>query len=535
MLRQRRSGAVRFSLALLISLATTGACGDNQVTDEEPEVRNVILFIGDGMGLQQISMLTHYRRVMTPEAPLTSFEIMWDQHASGLNDVYMIDTLVVDSAAAATQMACGMMTITQVIGLDQDGYPCHTVLEEAYDLGKSTGLITDTRITHATPAAFAAKQVSRDLEPEIADDLINGVARDKVQIMLGGGGRNLIPASAQFSDIAGCEGIDPSVDGSSKREDEQNLIADAQDNGYAFACTAEQFAAIPETEGTKILGVFARSGFPFYPERAEVPGVPTIREMTEKSISILEQNPNGFFLMVEAGQIDWGAHDNDGAYVLEAMREADETLLYLMDYVAQNPDTLLVVTADHETGGMGFSYGQIDDIITPLPSGDDHTTPFNFAVANESFSYLTSQTMSYAGMVDSIASDLYLDDFEPNPEYTLEQGAQDLVDLVIEHTDHDFTMEQAMEVLYVEPGTEILPQPHGHDRFYPHDPFRNRLSMQFVDDTHLVWSTGTHTNTPVPIFAVGSEEYAGRVRGYGHAVEVGHIIFAALNNETATQ
>jgi len=155
----------------------------------------------------------------------------------------------------------------------------------------STGLITDTRITHATPTAFAAKQVSRDFEPEIAADLINGVSRDKVQIMLGGGGRNLIPESARFSDIPGCEGIDPAVDGSSQREDERDLIADAQDNGFAVACDGAQLAALPENEGTKILGVFARSGFPAFPERAEVAGVPSILDMTQKSVSIMEKNP----------------------------------------------------------------------------------------------------------------------------------------------------------------------------------------------------------------------------------------------------
>ena len=494
-------------------------------------VRNVILFIGDGMGLQQISLLTQYRRVMNPDMPLTSFERLFKDHYVGINDVYMLDSLVVDSAAAATQMACGIMTISQVIGLDPMGAPCRTVLEEAFDLGKSTGLITDTRITHATPAAFVAKQVSSDLEPEIADDMINGVARDKVQIMLGGGGSNLIPASLRFSDIAGCEGIHSSVDGSSERADEQNLIADAQANGYRFACTHDDFDALPEDEGTKILGIFARSGFPYYPERATIRGIPSITAMTEKSISILEKNPNGFFLMVEAGQIDWGAHDNDGAYVLEAMKEADDALLYLMDYVEQNPDTLLIVTADHETGGMGFSYAQADDNTDELPFCDTHTASFDFPLAEESYHYLTQQTMSYAGMVDAIASNLYLDGFVPNPEYPIEQGVQDLITMVSEHTGHTLTEEQAMEVLYVDPDTGTVP--HGYDRFYPHNPFRNRLSMQFVDDTHLVWATGTHTSTPVPIMAIGNPDYAQQVLGYGHSVNVGNIIFAALNNESS--
>ena len=238
--------------------------------------------------------------------------------------------------------------------------------------------------------------------------------------------------------------------------------------------------------------------------------------------------------MVEAGQIDWGAHDNDGAYVLRAMQSADETLAYLMDYADAHPDTLLIVTADHETGGMGFSCGQIDDATMELPSGATHTTPFDFAVATESFDDLTEQTMSYAGMVDSINADLYLEDFEPNSEYPIEDGIQELIALVDEHTGHSLSEEQAMQVLHVEPTTATLPQPQpqpqGPDRFHPHDTFRNRLSMQLVDDTHLLWSTGTHTSTPVPIMAMGKPEFAEQVRGHGHSVAIGALIFAALND-----
>lgn len=533
------------SYAILLAILSGLGCGDNGIVpepggmqhDAEPipqepvPVRNVILFIGDGMGLQQISLLTQYRRVVTPEAPLTSLERLFEDHYTGFNDIYMLDGLVVDSAAAATQMACGVMTITQAVGLDGWRSPCRTVLEEAFELGKSTGLITDAPITDATPAAFATKQVSSDRETAIADDLIDGIARDTVQIMLGGGGRNFIPASQRFSDIAGCEGLDRSVNGRSNRMDEENLISKAQANRYHFACNHDDLDQITEDEGTKILGIFASAGFPKYPERASVRGIPSLTAMAEKSISILEKNPDGFFLMVEAGQIDWGAHDNDGAYVLEAMKEADNTLNYLMSYAQKNPDTLLLVTADHETGGMGFSYGQMGADTSELPSGGINTVLFDFARAEESYGYLAQQTMSYAGMVDSIAAELYLDDFVPNPAYPLEDGVQELIARVSEHTGHTLTEEQAIEVLYVEPDTTTLPQPHGHDDFYPHNPFRNRLSMQFVDDTHLVWATGTHTSAPVPIMAVGNPKYAQQVVGYGHSVDVGNIIFAALNND----
>lgn len=500
--------------------------------DDGDGAKNVILFIGDGMGLQQISLLTLQRRTLNPTDPPTSFERLMNDHHYGLADTYMLDGLAVDSAASATQIACGVLTRTQVIGLNAQGYPCYTVLEHAHALGKATGLITDTRVTHATPAAFAAKQVWRRFEPQIADDLITGVSRDKVQVILGGGARYLIPQGTRFSDVPGCTGIDGSVDGSSSRGDAVNVIAQAQANDYEFACTAQQLADIPSAAGTKVLGLFARSGFPAYPQRASVPGIPTILEMTSKTIDILDKDPQGFFLMVEAGQIDWGAHENDPAYVLEAMKRADETVLYLMDYVEQHPDTLLIVTADHETGGMGFSYHADDDVVETLPSGLVHTNPHNFADAAAAYDFITRQTMSYGAIINPVRTQLYQGVFLPNPNYPIEQAIQDLMDRVAQYTAHTITEEQAMAALFVPPGSTIIPMPAGSDKFFFDSPWQDRLSMQLGEDTKMVWATGTHTSTPVPVMAMGPADYASRVNGYRHLTDVAHIIFAAMNDGT---
>ncbi len=535
------------TMAGLLALSLAAGC-DTAASYEDVDVaaaeqgalfgkrpRNVILFIGDGMGPQQVSFLNQYRRLVTPDAPPTSFERLLQWYPNGLLDTDMLSvdgtpSLTVDSAASATQMACGIKTITQVIGLDRDGYPCETVLERAHAVGKATGLITDTRITHATPAAFAGKQPKRSLEREIAHDMISGVSAGKIDVLLGGGARYLIPQGTRMSDVPACAGIAAELDGSSSRKDDRSLIDEAVDQGYHFACDAAQLAAVPEIPGTQVLGLFARSGYPGYPERWSVAGLPSLPEMTEKAVRVLEQDPRGFFLMVEAGQIDWAGHDNDGAYMLGAMRDADDTLAYLMDYVHHHPNTLLIVTADHETGGMGFSYRQAPDIVTELPSGLEHVTPYDFADAAAKFALLEAQTMSFMGIVDDIAGDLYLDDYEINPDYPLADAVADLRAAVAAHTPWELSEDQAVEVLYVAPGTGTLPQAHAHDAFVPHDPFHNRLAHQFVDHTQLVWATGTHTSTPVQVFAMGPLHYSLRVLGYHHNSRVGQIIFDALGD-----
>lgn len=508
--------------ALVLLSACLSGNGNNHITpdghsldggSEKTRVKNVILFIGDGMGTSTMALLTQYRRTVTPEAAETSFEMIMNEHYMGLNDTNSFESLFTDSAASATQMGCGVMTYGGAIGLDKNGNPCRTVLEAAHDLGKSTGLITDTRITHATPAAFVAKQADRDEESAIADDIFYGVSKDKVQVLLGGGGRYLIPAATRLSQIPGCEDIDPSLDGTSRRTDSNNPIADARASGYAFACTAEALMSIPD-ETTKLLGVFSTSGFPNYLEQNRIAGLPTVKQMTEKALDILDNDQDGFFLMVEAGLIDSGAHNNDGAYVLSALQAADETLRYLMEYVRKHPDTLLIVTADHDTGGLSFS-SKVGGNADPA----------------ESYAYLTSQTLSYGSMVSDIAARLYLPGYEPNPEYPLAQAAADLIARVEASSSFTLSEEEAREILAVEPGTTLVPLPDAIDEFYDGDPFIIRLGRKFVDEIQLVWSTGEHTSAPVPIMGMGPAEYARRVQGYGHSTRVADIIFAALKNE----
>jgi alkaline phosphatase len=241
---------------------------------------------------------------------------------------------VTDSAAAATALACGEPTANGFIGVDPKGRPLTTCLEDARDAGLRTGLVTTTRITHATPACFASHVPNRTFEVEIARQMF---ASNGPDVLLGGGAAVLdqVPQGAS-----------------------QTLSRQASAAGYTVT-TDWNAAQASRPKSGRLLGLFAPSHLPFLVDR-DAPGEgrsPTLTEMTAKALELLAASDKGFFLMVEGGRIDHGGHANDVASVLGEMREFDETVALVRAFLAEHRDTLLVVTADHETGGLCLTYG----------------------------------------------------------------------------------------------------------------------------------------------------------------------------------
>jgi len=494
--------------------------------------RNVIVLLGDGMSLPQIAFLSQYRRHVHPDRPETSFERLLRSPNHGFADTHMITpdgrtTLTVDSAASATQIACGVMTIPQVLGLDQRGYPCRTILEHARSLGMATGLVTDATVTHATPAAFAAKQVTRRAENEIAAEY---VSTGKVDVLLGGGARFFLPAALQVNQVPECAAMAAPLVTSGARADARNILDEARAAGYELVCDEEQLLAVPETAGGKVLGTFAGAVYPAYPERTRMPGLPSLETVARKAIRILEQKPEGFFVMIEAGMIDFAAHEHDGAYLLRAMQEADRILGFLLAYVDDHPDTLLVVVADHETATPAFSYRTAPPVTTTLPSGLVHTSPYDFGDAVATYSLLERQTLSLGGMINPIARMLYLPGYEPNPAYPLERGIADLIAIVETSSGYTLTPAQARRALTIPPGSTLIPYDGVADSFYQDSPMPDRLSRVLVEQTQLLWATGHHSNLPVLVMAAGPAALEQQVRGYYHTTDVGRLLFEALGN-----
>ncbi len=240
------------------------------------------------------------------------------------------DNPITDSAAAGTAIATGVKTNNGVIAMDPFGIPLITILELAQDRGMAVGLVTTTQISHATPATFAAHVPDRNMMAEIALQMLTA----QVDVLLGGGEDEFLPTTS-----TGC------YPQAGERTDGRHLIAEAIAAGYAYVCDETGFTAVDPSSTPRLLGLFAD-------ENMVRPFSPSLPDMTQMAIDILSQNPQGFFLMVEAGQIDWAGHANDASNIIGDTLEMDQAVLVGKTYATNHPETLITVTSDHETGGM---------------------------------------------------------------------------------------------------------------------------------------------------------------------------------------
>ena len=289
--------------------------------------RAIILFVGDGMGDGQ-RLAARWSAV--GQDGLLAMETM---PITGLSRTASADNPVTDSAAAATALATGVKTDNGVIAQNPAGHDLTTILERAQARGMAVGLVTTTQMAHATPAAFASHVPSRSMMTEIASQML----AHEVDVMLGGGEDEFLPA--------GEVGRYPEP---GEREDGRNLVAEATAAGYTYVSDATDFAALVPTSTVRLLGLFADEGM-------TRPFSPSLAEMTQKAIAILSRDPEGFFLMVEGGQIDWACHLNDAATAISDTVGLDEAVVVAQSYASTRDGVLVIVTGDHETGGMTVS------------------------------------------------------------------------------------------------------------------------------------------------------------------------------------
>lgn len=328
------------SIALLsLVLAITGC-------NNEPKVKNVIYLIGDGMGFGAVTTL-----LLTEDEP-TGFE---EAPVIGLSETCSANNYVTDSAAGGTALATGTRTNNGYVGADPDGNQLTSVLRKAQTYGMKTGIVVNTTLTEATPAAFYAGVTSRKMVFDIAKQF----TESEVDVAIGGGLDHFIarPDSLDLTATLIENGYDVYLNWETVLNTESDkfvgilplydLHRREENNGTASAaegqevCLAAQMAAINEDINATHL-----SEPTVYLEKATV-----------KALDVLSRNnKDGFFLMIESAIIDGYGHNNDGEGMIVEMQEFGRTLRAMIDYVNNHPETLLVVTADHETGGTGVYY-----------------------------------------------------------------------------------------------------------------------------------------------------------------------------------
>ena len=272
--------------------------------------RNVIFLIGDGMGFEHVKAARMY--LNGDEEPL-SFESLPYQAEMTTDSA---NSPVTDSAAAGTAMATGVKVNNGVVSvaIPGDGSELETLLEYLQDRGKSTGLVTTTSMTHATPACFGAHEESRGNTSEIAADYLY---QTRPNVLFGGG--------------------EPELD-------------DAEDSGYTVVTNVFEMLALDTAAESMVSGQFGSGHMPF--EFDGLGDLPPLSYMTEIALDILDNDPDGFFLMVEGGRIDHAGHSNDIERNVHETIEFSYTVQEVIDWAAGRSDTLILVTADHETGGL---------------------------------------------------------------------------------------------------------------------------------------------------------------------------------------
>ena len=308
------------------------------------EVKNIIFIVPDGMGLADVTATRIYKYGLSRER--LSFEGL---ERIGYQSTNAGNSLVTDSAAAASAWACGQKFNNGEISLHvETGESPQTILEFAKAKGRSTGLVATSTITHATPAAFGAHVKLRNCENEIARQYIH---KTGVDVILGGG---KLRFNSTAPDSCGAAG---------------DFIPEAQAKGYTVVYTRDELLGVQNPK--KLLGLFSEGPLAPGPKRAGDDTIktrePTLAEMTGAALKILEKNAKGFFLLVEASQVDWANHANNQEYQLAEILALDEAVGVVLDWVnakvERKSETLIIVVPDHETGGFAIN-GPLGSTIT---------------------------------------------------------------------------------------------------------------------------------------------------------------------------
>ncbi|MDD4817760.1 MAG: alkaline phosphatase [Victivallaceae bacterium] len=428
------------------------------LTFASDQVKYIFLFIGDGMGMAQRMAADRYKQLTIGEGLLmNTFPVQ------GITTTWCADHFITDSAASGTAIACGTKTNTGVLGLDADGNRLESVAEMAKIKGRKVGIISSVSLNNATPAAFYAHNPSRSNLYDISLDLLNS------NFDFFGGG--------SFSDL----------DGKNSKNARGNFLDLARADGYTVTTTREQFDALDKLPAIAISPKLDGDAMPFNLDME--PGDLTLADITAKAIDLLD-NDNGFFIMIEGGKIDWCGHANDiGGNIGETIG-MDNAIQVAYDFALRNPDdTLIVVTADHETGGLalGYSGTHYESNIDRVSAQKAAYTTFGRAYAN-----LKKDTAATFDDIKPLVTQYFSFKFEGDDGDPLL-----LKDYEVKKLEEGFKRSR-------EAGT-YSPVEVREELYNDYDPFVVELYHLTANRAGLAWTTYSHTAIPVVTSAYGEE------------------------------
>jgi len=315
--------------------------------------RNVIMMIGDGMGVAQVfAGLTANGGHLF----LDNFKCI------GFSKTQSSNNYITDSAAGGTALSAGQKTYNGAIAVNTDTIPIKTILEMAEDKGMATGLVSTSAITHATPASYIAHQGSRGSYEDIAADFL----KSDIDVFIGGGYKHF-----------------------AQRADKRDLTKELQQKGYQVLRNMDEIARV---KSGKLAGLIADEQNEPFPKREM-----SLPLSTQTALNILDQNKKGFFIMIEGSQIDWGGHENSTNYIVREMLDFDQAIGKALEFAAKDSETLIIVTADHETGGFAIVGGDMKTgMVKGAFSTGDHTAVmvpvFSYGPGAENFTGIMENT-----------------------------------------------------------------------------------------------------------------------------------------------
>ena len=463
-------------LTLLLALTILLACVPG-MAEETAAPKYVFMFIGDGMGNPQVAATQYYLGTLqNPDSPFpvpadlsfTSFPYL------GMVTTYDASSFCPDSASTATSMASGEKTLSGVINYDVTlTTPFKLITEYAKEAGKKIGVISSVSVDHATPAAYYAKQPSRNDYYEIA---VQGITGSTVDYLAGGGFKK--PTGAN--------------------KDQTDILDLARENGWTIANTNEEIRALTADSGrvlatNPVLQDSKAIHYEIDRKRLAAKGedVLSLADFVKAGISVLD-NDNGFFMMCEGGKIDWAGHANDAATSIQDTLALSDAVQVAVDFAAEHPDeTLIIVTADHETGGMtiGFATTAYDTHFDLLARQTISFTDFDAVIANMRENGATcedalKQVEAYYGLTTAEGTQLSL-------------TATDVANL---ETAFNMSM-----------GTGEMTDEEAALLYGGYEPFSMAVSHIMNNKAGLSYTSYAHTGLQIPVYAmgVGAEQLSG--------------------------
>lgn len=425
--------------------------------------QNIIMVIGDGMGP---AYTTAYRYFI--DNPTTDIveETVFDRYLTGISSTYpaSISGVVTDSAASATALASGVKSYNGAIGVDVKKKPVQTVLEWAKLKGKKTGVVVTSQINHATPASYLAHNEDRNNYNEIADSYIDGGV--KADLYFGGGWKYFL------------------------RED-RNLVSEFKQAGFHYIDNYQGLTNLPSSK--PVLGLFADKGLPWALDDTNKHRLSTMSKAAIHHLINLQQSDNkadhGFFMLIEASQVDWAGHDNDISSAMAEMDDLAKTIEYLEHFVSHHPDTLVIMTADHSTGGF-----------TLAANGKYEWNADNLRTMKHSVTYIAKQLATHDISAKSTT-----------PLFNFELSPEELSSLVDSKRAANLDLNNSYQSKTRSSAELALLQ---------------RVKSIIDKRTNSGWTSGGHTAIDVPVFAFGQQSHL--FNGFQDNTDIAKKIFMLL-------